>query len=92
LSALGGKPGEATPEAAQIIDEHLSSGKKSGYRFTISDCKKGVVDGRSVYTNYRVTAVPDSGAGSGAKGFCTDENGVISFDPNGGNNCKEIVQ
>ncbi len=41
MSALGGVPGSGapSPQAAQVLDNNLaSSGTKSGYTFTLSDC------------------------------------------------------
>jgi type IV pilus assembly protein PilA len=92
LSALGGRPdsGDPKPESAQLIENDVSSsGMKSGYTFTISNCAKAKVKGKDVNVSYQITAVPTSPGQTGARGFCTDENAEIRFDPNGGTNCTE---
>jgi type IV pilus assembly protein PilA len=85
LTALGGKVGSGTPtpEAAQLINEDLASGSKSGYTFTNN------VD---QYNSYTVNAVPNSVGHTGNRGFCSDENGQIHYDPKGGTNCTELLQ
>ena len=94
LAAMGGKPdaGAPTPEAAQLIPEDLASGNKSGYAFTISNCTKVTVNNQDMYTSYQVTAVPNTVGHSGDRGFCTDENNQIHYDPKGGTNCTELLQ
>jgi type IV pilus assembly protein PilA len=91
LRALGGKQGVGAPtaEAAQLIPEDLASGKKSGYTFTFSDCRKTMTGNQDQYISYRITAVPDK---PGYRGFCTDESGHIRFDPKGGTNCTELLR
>jgi type IV pilus assembly protein PilA len=95
LSALGGKPdsGAPSPEAAQLLeDDFVSSGKRDGYTFTISNCTKNKVKGKYLFTGYQITAVPDSVGKTGDRGFCTDEKGGMRFDPFGGTNCTEPIQ
>ena len=94
LAAMGGKPdaGAPTAEAAQLIPEDLASGNKSGYTFTISNCTKVTVNNQDQYTSYQITAVPNTVGHSGDRGFCTDENGQIRYDPKGGTNCTELLQ
>jgi type IV pilus assembly protein PilA len=94
LSALGSKAGsaDATADAAQLIDDDLTSGKRFGYTFTISNCGKTAEKGHATYTSYRITAVPSTPGQSGARGLCADENGVIRFDPNGGTDCTEELR
>jgi type IV pilus assembly protein PilA len=45
-----------------------------------------------MYTSYEITAVPQSVGKSGDRGFCSDENNTIRFDPAGGTNCTQPIQ
>jgi type IV pilus assembly protein PilA len=94
LAALGGKQGTGnpTPEAAQLINEDLASGNKSGYTFTITGCSKQTINNIDQYNSYQIFAVPNSVGHSGNRGFCTDENAQIRYDPKGGTNCTELLQ
>jgi type IV pilus assembly protein PilA len=94
LAALGGKQGTGTPtpEAAQLINEDLASGSKSGYTFTITGCSKQTINNVDQYNSYQIFAVPNSVGHSGNRGFCTDENAQIRYDPKGGTNCTELLQ
>jgi len=94
LAALGGHPGAAppTPESAQLIPDDLASGHKAGYTFAISSCVKVTIKGKEQVTSYKITAVPDRVGHTGIRGFCSDENGQLMFDPKGGTNCTETLQ
>jgi type IV pilus assembly protein PilA len=94
LTALGGKTGSAAPgpEAAQLINEDLAAGSKAGYTFTITNCNKTTINNIDQYNSYQITAVPNSVGHSGDRGFCTDENAQIRYDPKGGTNCTELLQ
>jgi type IV pilus assembly protein PilA len=94
LTALGGKVGSGAPaaEAAQLIPDDLSSGSKAGYTFTISGCSKTTINNVDQYNSYQLNAVPNSVGHSGNRGFCTDENAQIHYDPKGGTNCTELLQ
>jgi len=94
LTALGGKVGSGppTPEAAQLIPDDLASGSKAGYTFSISGCSKTTINNIDQYNSYQINAVPNSVGHSGNRGFCTDENAQIRFDPKGGTNCTELLQ
>jgi type IV pilus assembly protein PilA len=94
LAALGGKVGSGapTPEAAQLINEDLASGNKSGYTFTITGCNKQTINNVDQYNSYQINAVPNSVGHTGNRGFCSDENGQIHYDPKGGTNCTELLQ
>lgn len=94
LVALGGDPSSGAPSAAssQIIQGDLSSGYKSGYIFSIGHCTKVTVNGVDRVTGYDVTAVPQTVGKTGDRGFCSDQNGVIKFDPAGGTNCTQNLQ
>lgn len=94
LAALGGTPGTPpTPQAAQVLDGTLAAtGNKSGYTFSIGHCTKVTVNNQDMYTGYQVTAVPNNVGRTGDRGFCMDENSVITFDPAGGTNCTQPLQ
>ena len=93
LTALGGKSGSApTPQAAQLISDDLASGNKAGYTFAIVNCNKVSINNQDQYTSYQITAVPNSVGRSGDRGFCSDENGTVRYDPQGGTNCTQPMQ
>jgi type IV pilus assembly protein PilA len=94
ISQLGGDPKSGAPsaQAAQLIDVGLATGNKAGYTFAITNCNKVTVYNQDMYTSYQVTAVPTSVGKSGDRGFCSDENNRITFDPAGGTNCTQPIQ
>jgi type IV pilus assembly protein PilA len=91
LSELGGNPqtGQPTPKSAQLIDDSLASGKKSGYTFAISHCATSGEPSVEWNAGFQVTAVPDKPQYGHPRGFCTDVTDVIRADPNGGANCTD---
>jgi serine/threonine protein kinase/type II secretory pathway pseudopilin PulG len=94
LATLGGDPkaGQATQDAAQLLPPDVSSGIKSGYVFTISNCTKATAGNAAIATGYKVTAVPQIVGKTGKRGFCSDASGVTMVDPSGGTNCTQPVQ
>jgi type IV pilus assembly protein PilA len=95
LQTLGGKAVSGTPptaESAQLINEDLASGTKSGYTFAVTNCTKTTINNVDQYNSYEITATPNSVGHTGNRGFCTDENAQIRFDPKGGTNCTELLQ
>ena len=94
LSSLGGDPSAGAPSAtgAQILQGDLTSGYKSGYVFSVSNCTKVTVNGADRFTGYTVTAVPETVGKTGDRGFCMDEVGTIKYDPAGGTNCTQSLQ
>jgi len=94
LAALGGDPKSGAPsaQAAQLLDTGLASGQKAGYTFAITNCTKVTVNNQDMYTSYEITAVPQSVGNSGDRGFCSDANNLIRFDPAGGTNCTQPIQ
>ena len=94
LAALGGKSssGAPTPQSAQLISDDLASGNKAGYTFAITGCSKVTINNQDQYTSYQITAVPNSVGHSGDRGFCSDENGTVRYDPQGGTNCTQPMQ
>jgi type IV pilus assembly protein PilA len=94
LQALGGDPASGAPSAtsAQILQQDLASGDKSGYIFTIGNCTKVTVNGQDRYTGYTVTAIPETVGKTGDRGFCSDQFGTIKQDPAGTANCSQPLQ
>ena len=95
LAALGGDPKAGAPSAtaAQLIDPALAtSGQKSGYTFSVSCGSKVTVNNQDMYTSYEITGVPQTVGKTGDRGFCSDENNIIKFDPAGGTNCTQTIQ
>lgn len=94
LASLGGDPKSGAPsaQAAQLLDTGLATGQKAGYTFAITNCNKVTVNNQDMYTSYEITAVPQSIGNSGDRGFCSDANNLIRFDPAGGSNCTQPIQ
>ncbi len=94
LQALGGDPAAGAPSAtsAQILQQDLASGIKSGYQFIIGNCTKVTVNGQDRFTGYSVTAVPLTVGKTGDRGFCSDQFGTITADPAGGTHCSQPLQ
>lgn len=79
LGALGGVspcPG-ATQAAACLIDNVLALGTKSGYTFVWTG------DGATPSVGYTLTGTPVTVGTTGQRMFCSDQSGVIRFDPSG---------
>ena len=78
LANLGGiNPCNATAVAACLVDDTLAAGIKSGYTFAWTG------DGLTPSVAYTLTATPQVVGSSGQRMFCTDQTGVIRFDPTG---------
>ena len=94
LPVLGGDPKSGAPSAqsAQLITPDLATGQKAGYTFAITNCTKVTINNQDMYTGYEITAVPNSIGKTGDRGFCTDENSTIRYDPAGGTNCTQPIQ
>jgi len=95
LAALGGDPKSGAPSAtaAPLIDPQLAaSGQKSGYTFTITCGTKVTVNNQDMYTSYTLTGVPQTVGKTGDRGYCSDENDIIKFDPTGATNCTQTIQ
>jgi prepilin-type N-terminal cleavage/methylation domain-containing protein len=77
LAALG-TSGTASSASADLIDNVLASGTKSGYAFTFTP-------GAGTPSNgYSVTANAVAQGTSGTRGFYTDQSGVIRYAPANG--------
>ena len=73
LSSLGpGNP--ANSASADLIDETLASGGKSGYVFTYT---AGAADVKGNVLSYSISASPATPGGAGGRAFFTDQSGVI---------------
>jgi type IV pilus assembly protein PilA len=94
ISQLGGdaRSGAPSNQSAQLIDQALTTGQKSGYTFAITNCNKVTINNQDMYTSFEVTAVPQSVGKSGDNGFCSDESSTIRKDPTGGTNCTVPMQ
>ncbi|HEY0758330.1 MAG TPA: type II secretion system protein [Acidisarcina sp.] len=94
LTALGGQVGSAppTPQSAQLLDNALAAGQKSGYTFNITNCSKVTVNNQDQVTGFTVTAVPQAIGKTGTKGYCIDQAREIKVDPTGGTNCSQPLQ
>ena len=94
LGTLGGQPnaGAPTAQAAQLIAPDLTTGQKAGYTFAITNCTKVTVNNQDMFTSFEITAVPQSIGKTGDRGFCSDENNTIRYDPTGGTNCTQPIQ
>jgi len=90
---LGGDQhaGPPTPTAAEILPADLSTGIKSGYQFTITNCTKNTQNGNDRVTGYTILAQPLTVGRTGNRTFCSDEGGSIKFDPTGGTNCTQSL-
>ena len=74
----GGCPGTgATAAAACLIDSNLAAGTKSGYTFVWTS------DGNTPSVGYSITGTPVTVGTTGQRMFCSDQSGVIRFDPSG---------
>jgi type IV pilus assembly protein PilA len=76
LVSLGGNT--ATPDTghAELIDQVLAAGQKSGYSFGYS---AGPLDGQGHVTTYAVNASPLIPGSTGQRYFYTDQTGVIRW-------------
>jgi len=83
LPSLGGlaSPCAATSTNACLIDPVLSSGLKSGYQFTSA----AVLIVNGIANGFEAEGHPAAGAigVTGQRSFCSDQSGVIRFDPTG---------
>ena len=84
LASLGGAaPCVAAAATACLIDNVLATGTKSGYTIT-TPVPGGAGTIAAPNVSFLAVAVPVALGQSGQRSFCTDESGVIRFDPAGG--------
>jgi|HubBroStandDraft_1064217.scaffolds.fasta_scaffold18638_4 type IV pilus assembly protein PilA len=81
IGNLGGAvlPCTASAATACLIDPVLTAGSKSGY--TIAAPGGAAVNG--IVQTFAVSAVPITVGQTGQRAFCSDESGVVRFDPTG---------
>ena len=64
---------------ADLIDNQLTTGKKSGYRYEISGCGDAAPN-----MSYTITAVPQIEGKTGTLYYCVRQDGVIRYSADGG--------
>jgi type II secretory pathway pseudopilin PulG len=72
LASLDGRGGVRSVEGAQLIDDRLASGQKTGYRFALENCVNTETEHK-----YQVVAYPVARNQSGTRTFCSDESAMI---------------
>ncbi len=94
LAELGGNPKAAAPSPAeaQVLQNDLADGEKSGYLFRVSNCREIAANAREQSTSFDVTALPKQLGKTGHRGFCIDQQGEVKADPAGGSNCTQSLQ
>jgi hypothetical protein len=78
LAHLGPGPGDCT--GATISDEVLTTGVKSGYKFTYTP---GAPGGAGIPSTYSILAPPFSVSVTGPRAFCSMQDGVIHYNDGG---------
>jgi hypothetical protein len=66
---------------AGLIDPPLTTGRKYGYTFELSECTGSPDGGPNL--KYKMVAYPVTRNQSGVRAFCSDESGAIKIDPKG---------
>jgi type IV pilus assembly protein PilA len=78
LNTLGGaNPCLASSTQACLLDDILSQGAKGGYSFVWTG------DGFTPSVSFTLTGTPQAIGASGQNMFCSDQSGVIHYDPSG---------
>jgi prepilin-type N-terminal cleavage/methylation domain-containing protein len=78
LTNLGGaNPCTAISTQACLLDDLLAQGLKDGYSFVWTG------DGNTPSVGFALTATPQAAGASGQNMYCTDQSGVIYYDPSG---------
>jgi type IV pilus assembly protein PilA len=78
LLTLGGAaPCSASSTSACLLDDVLSQGSKGGYIFAWTG------DGATPSIKFTLTGTPQVVGGSGQRQFCTDQSGLVHYDPTG---------
>ena len=91
LSAMGTHAaGDTTASCGEalLIDNQLTTGKKSGYSFTFADGPGDTPNaapsgGCAGWNSYTINAQPNEPGTTGQRYFFTDQTGVIRFNPTG---------
>lgn len=58
----------------------LITGTYAGYKFVLGNCR---TDAKGVVVHFEATAVPVQRGKTGFRAFCTDDSGLLWFDPDG---------
>ena len=83
LANLGGaEPCTASATTACLIDNLLATGTKSGYTFT-TPTPTAVGTAAAPNVTFSISGVPVALGQSGQRSFCSDQSGVVRFDPAG---------
>jgi len=78
LTTLGGaNPCSASSTQSCLIDDILAQGTKGGYAFVWTG------DGAVPSVSFAVTGTPQNIGGSGQNMYCSDQTGIIHYDPTG---------
>jgi len=78
LTNLGGaNPCTATPTSACLLDDVLANGVKDGYSYVWTG------DGVVPSVGFTLTGTPQVVGTTGQRMFCTDQTGLIYYDPSG---------
>jgi prepilin-type N-terminal cleavage/methylation domain-containing protein len=78
LSALGGaNPCSSSSAQACLLDDILAQGTKGGYSFVWAG------DGAAPSVSFTITGTPQTIGGSGQNMYCSDQTGIIHYDPTG---------
>jgi prepilin-type N-terminal cleavage/methylation domain-containing protein len=78
LSILGGaNPCSSSSAQACLLDDILAQGTKAGYLFVWTG------DGLTPSVNFTLTGTPQTAGASGQNMYCTDQTGIIYYDPSG---------
>ena len=78
MTTLGGaNPCTASSTQACLLDDLLAQGVKNGYSFAWAG------DGAIPSVTYAITGTPQVLGSTGQRMFCTDQTGVIHYDPSG---------
>jgi type IV pilus assembly protein PilA len=80
LGNLGPPPSgqPISQNAADLLDPTVSSGTKSGYTFSISNCGSA-----TPIAQYQSQAVPIAVGTSGQRAFCSDASGILRYSSDG---------
>jgi prepilin-type N-terminal cleavage/methylation domain-containing protein len=82
-----GNPSGANCDHANLIDDVVANGLKSGFLFTYAMANPNATKpggcSNAGGNSYFITAIPQAVGQTGQRSFCSDQSGVIRFDPTG---------
>jgi hypothetical protein len=80
-----GESGEKSVDSPPIF---IMTGTYSGYKFVLGNCR---TDEKGVVVHYEATAAPVERGRAGFRAFCTDDSGLLWYDPDGSaENCLNL--